>query len=118
MYPNFSIKKIPVLYTTFLIARIVFKLMIIVHKSFNNIAPIYISELLKVYTPSRNLCSSNMSFLNEHIRAYLIETSSCNLQFFSELITTQLRISHGVTANSRYLPYALHHAKLQVLITK
>ena len=34
--------------------RIVFKLMLIVHKSFNNIAPIYISELLKVYTPSRN----------------------------------------------------------------
>ena len=40
--------------------RIVFKLMLIVHKSFNNIAPIYISELLKVYTPSRNLRSSNI----------------------------------------------------------
>ena len=40
--------------------RIVFKLMLIVHKSVNNIAPIYISELLKVYTPSRNLCSSNI----------------------------------------------------------
>ena len=39
--------------------RIVFKLMLIVHKSFNNIAPIYISELLKVYTPSRNLRSSS-----------------------------------------------------------
>ena len=45
--------------------RIVFKLMLIVHKSFNNIAPIYISELLKVYTPSRNLHSSNMSLLKE-----------------------------------------------------
>ena len=31
----------------------------------NNIAPIYISELLKVYTPSRNLRSSNMSLLKE-----------------------------------------------------
>ena len=31
--------------------------MLIVHKSLNNIAPIYISELLKVYTPSRNLRS-------------------------------------------------------------
>ena len=41
--------------------RIVFKLMLIVH----NIAPIYISELLKVYTPSRNLRSSNMSLLKE-----------------------------------------------------
>ena len=45
--------------------RIVFKLMLIVHKSFNNIAPIYIFELLKVYTPSRNLRSSNMSLLKE-----------------------------------------------------
>ena len=44
---------------------IVFKLMLIVHKSVNNIAPIYISELLKVYTPSRNLRSSNMSLLKE-----------------------------------------------------
>ena len=39
--------------------------MLIVHKSFNNIAPIYISELLKVYTPSRILRSSNMSLLKE-----------------------------------------------------
>ena len=45
--------------------RIVFKLMLIVHNSVNNIAPIYISELLKVYTPSRNLRSSNMSLLKE-----------------------------------------------------
>ena len=45
--------------------RIVFKLMLIVQKSVNNIAPIYISELLKVYTPSRNLRSSNMSLLKE-----------------------------------------------------
>ena len=39
--------------------------MLIVHKSVNNIAPIYISELLKVYTPSRNLRSNNMSLLKE-----------------------------------------------------
>ena len=45
--------------------RIVFKLMLIVQKSVNNIAPIYISELLKVYAPSRNLRSSNMSLLKE-----------------------------------------------------
>ena len=47
--------------------RIVFKRMLIVHKCFNNnnIAPIYISELLKIYTPSRNLRSSNMSLLKE-----------------------------------------------------
>ena len=40
--------------------RIVFKLMLIVHKSVNNIAP-----MLKVYAPSRNLHSSNMSLLQE-----------------------------------------------------
>ena len=34
----------------------------------------------------------------------------CNLQFFSERITTQLRISHGVTANP------LRQAMLQVLL--
>ena len=39
--------------------------MLIVHKSVNKIAPIYISELLKVYTPSRNLRSGNMSLLKE-----------------------------------------------------
>ena len=39
--------------------------MLIVHKSVNNMAPIYISELLKVYTPLRNLRSSNMSLLKE-----------------------------------------------------
>ena len=39
--------------------------MLIVHKSVNNIAPIYISELLKVCTPSRNLRSSNMSLVKE-----------------------------------------------------
>ena len=44
-------------------------MILIVHKSVtcNNIAPIYISELLKVYTPSRNLRSSNMSLLNEFV---------------------------------------------------
>ena len=39
-------------------------------------------------------------------QSILIETSSCNLQFFLELITTHLRISHGVTANSLYLSYS------------
>ena len=33
----------------------------------------------------------------------LMEISSCNLQFFSEWIATQLRILHGVTTNSLYL---------------
>ena len=41
--------------------RIVFKLMLIVHKSVNNIAPIYISELLKVYY------SFTQSALQQHV---------------------------------------------------
>ena len=46
----------------------------------------------------------------------LIETSSCNLQFFSELITTQLRDFHMVSPQVASLyPYLPHHAKLQVL---
>ena len=43
----------------------------------------------------------------EDDQSILIETSSCNHRFFSELITTQLRIfSHGVTANSLYLMFS------------
>ena len=53
-------------------------------------------------------CYTSCSFWSHNIswrryQSILIETSSCNVQFFSELITTQLRISHGVTANSLYL---------------
>ena len=36
-------------------------------------------------------------------RAYWSKRRVCNLQLFSELITTQLRISQGVTTNSLYL---------------
>ena len=42
----------------------------------------------------------------EDNQSMLIETSSCNHQFFSELITVLLKrdfFSHGVTANSLYL---------------
>ena len=45
--------------------RIIFKLMLIVHKALNGKAPHYISELLQVYTPSRNLRSSSMLLLIE-----------------------------------------------------
>ena len=38
----------------------------------------------------------------------------CNLQFFSELITSQLRISHGVTANSLNLPYIVSYMYMWV----
>ena len=44
----------------------------------------------------------------------LIETSSSNLQFFSELITTQLRDFHMVSPQV-FFTYLPHHAKLQLL---
>ena len=44
----------------------------------------------------------------------LIETSSCNHQFISDIIATHLRISHGVTANSLHLSF-FYQAKLQIL---
>lgn len=45
--------------------RIIFKLLLIVFKSVNNIAPIYISELLEKYVPTRMLRSSNTLLLKE-----------------------------------------------------
>ena len=52
------------------------------------------------------LSSSNLpefGILLKTIWAYWSKRRVCNIQFFSQLITTQLKISHGVTANSLYL---------------
>ena len=43
--------------------RIVFKILLLVFKSLNNLAPSYISDLLTPYIPSRSLKSSNQSLL-------------------------------------------------------
>ena len=43
--------------------RIVFKILLLVFKSLNNLAPSYISDLLTSYIPSRSLRSSNQSLL-------------------------------------------------------
>ena len=43
--------------------RIVFKILLLVFKSLNNLAPSYISDLLTPYIPSRSLRSSNQSLL-------------------------------------------------------
>ena len=79
--------------------RIVFKVMLIVHKSFNNIAPIYISEMLKVYTPSRNLHSSNMS-----LRKKPTSKRTWGDRFFSVVaprlwnhLPTKLKSCHSIT---------------------
>ena len=45
----------------------------------------------------------NSTILLKTIRAYWSKRWVVNLQFFSELITTQLRNAHGITANSIYL---------------
>ena len=45
--------------------RIVFKLLMIVCKCINNIAPSYLSELLSQYSPTRTLRSGNKQLLQE-----------------------------------------------------
>ena len=45
------------------------------------------------------LYSSGESSSSVEDQSILIKTLSCNLRFFSELISTQLRISHGITAH-------------------
>ena len=40
-------------------ARIEYKLSVICHSFFLGLSPIYLSDLLSVYTPRRNLCSSS-----------------------------------------------------------
>ena len=79
--------------------RIVFKLMLIVHKSVNNIAPIYISELLKVYTPSRNLRSSNMSLLKEPTskRTWSDRSFSVAAPILWNHLPTKLKSCHSIT---------------------
>ena len=47
--------------------RIVFKVLLIVFKSMNNVAPLYISELLEKYVPCRTLRSENKLLLQERI---------------------------------------------------
>ena len=46
--------------------RIIFKLLLLVFKSLNNLAPLYINELLYRYSPSRNLRSANQCLLVIH----------------------------------------------------
>ena len=79
--------------------RIVFKLMLIVHKSVNNIAPIYISELLKVYTYSRNLHSSNMSLLKEPTskRTWGDRSFSVAAPRLCNHLPTKLKSCHSIT---------------------
>ena len=80
--------------------RIVFKLMLIVHKSFNNIAPIYISKLLKIKTtPSRNLHSSNMSLLKEPTskRTWGDRSFSVAAPRLWNHLSTKLKSCHSIT---------------------
>ena len=44
-------------------SRIIFKILLLVYKSLNNLAPAYINRLLKNYKPSRNLRSVDQGLL-------------------------------------------------------
>ena len=45
--------------------RIIFKLLLIVYKCTNNVAPSYLTELLSKYLPTRTLRSGNMQLFKE-----------------------------------------------------
>ena len=76
-----------------------FTIVIIVHKSVNNIAPIYISELLKVYTASRNLRSSNISLLKEPTskRTWGDRSFSVAAPTLWNHLSTKLKSCHSIT---------------------
>ena len=77
----------------------------------------------------RSKLMNNLAFINqcrdsnliphspEDDQHILIEMSSCILQFFSELVTTLWKNSHGVTANSVYLSSPTsHQVSLKIII--
>ena len=60
--------------------RIVFKLLLIVYKCINNVAPLYLSELLSNYVPTRTLRSGHMQLLQETLSNRTWETDLSLLQ--------------------------------------
>ena len=69
-----------------------------------------VHELLRAYVLRSPMI--NRDWLAEDDQSILIETSSCNLQFISGLITTQLRDFHMVSPQVAFLTYLPHRAKL------
>lgn len=89
--------------------RITYKILLIVYKSLNGLAPVYISELINLYSPLRNLRSSNLCLLQGrrakhswgdrsfHViaprlwNALPLELKSCNnILVFKRLLKTHL----------------------------
>ena len=64
----------------------------------------YVSLLIRKPRTCRPIYDINVCLSPEDDQSILIETSSCNLQFFSELITTQLRDFHMVSPQVAF-PY-------------
>ena len=50
-------------------SRIIFKILLLVYKSLNNLAPAYINSLLKNYKPSHNLRSVDQGLLTVPIKS-------------------------------------------------
>jgi len=55
-----------------IVFRIQFKILLLTFKCLNNFAPVYLSSLLDIYTPSRTLRSSSDNFLLVHKSARLL----------------------------------------------
>ena len=77
-------------------ARIEYKLSTVCHSFFSDTAPVYLSDLLRVYSPSRQLCSSSDSrtFCIPHIKTKTFGHRS---------------FSHAAPSVSNSLPHDIRH---------
>ena len=73
-------------------SRIEFKIMLITYKVLHDQAPIYIQELLQLYTPSRNLRSSNRIYWLNHILISIRMVNELSLFLLRNFGITYLRI--------------------------
>ena len=62
-----------------------------------------------------SVCSNRLQENDQSI-ILLIETLSCNHQFFSELITILKRDYFHMVSQKTIFTYPFHHAKLQILL--
>ena len=79
-------------------SRIKYKISTLCFSTFTNSSPIYIAQLLSIYTPSRHLCSS---WDTPTLHIPFIKTKSFDQRAFSFTGPTQLNL----------LPYGLRHSE-------
>ena len=77
--------------------RIQFKILLLVYKSLNDASPLYISDLIKEYIPTRNLRSNNQN---------LLQISRTNTNFYGERAfgTIAARLWNSIPLHIRNAP--------------